>query len=219
MYSKEFWNNIYINSYSDVPWMDDTGKTSVFNLVEEIITPLLNHNNEDFTLLDYGCGNGHMGLLFSRKGVKVDLADISDVLVEKLKKEYCNEANVNVFNTTRPDELPKGKIYNVIIARNVFHHLDPEVWFLFLKEFCERLKPEGLLMISGWDKEDEVIKQENNIARYTEHKTWCINDLPNYVNNLALKIDRNQMLEIKAPLFNTKRKFRFFVLNKIKQNT
>ena len=215
MYSQEFWNNIYLDHYLDAPWMDDTSKSVVFNRVKEVVSPLLKSNNDDFYLLDYGCGNGHMGLLFCEKGAQVDLSDISDVLVGKLRLEYGDKPNVSIYTTKTPDDLPKGKQYDVIIAINVFHHLVPEVWHLFLTKFCERLKPGGLLIISGWDKEDEVIKQENNIARYTEHKTWFINDLPNYMKDLSLETTKDEILEIDVKLFNATRKFRFFVFKNI----
>ena len=215
MYSKELWNDLYIDYYSHdkvdvVPWMDDSCKINEFNLLEEIISPMLRNNSRGLTLLDYGCGNGHMGSSFSGKGVKVDLADISNVLVEKLKHEYGNDLNVSVFNTTTPNDLPKGKKYDVIIVRNVFHHLNPEKdWPLFLEMFSERLKPDGLLLISGFDKDDEILKQKHSIAS-TGQKLWCINDLPNYINAFSLVIDVNITLEIEDPKFNLKRKFRFF---------
>ena len=103
----------------------------------------------------------------------------------------------------------------MIIVRNVFHHLNPQVWGLFLKGFSSRLKTNGLLFISGWDKEDDVIRQDNNIAKYTGHETWCINDLPDYINDLPFSIVKNEKLEIYVPEFKMNRKFRFFVLNKL----
>ena len=109
MYSKVFWDNIYKKHYSDAPWMDDSWRTDVYLFFDELISPLMNNGVENFSLLDYGCGNGRMGLLFSKKGMAVDLADISSVLIEKLRQEYANETNMNIYETETPNDLPKGK--------------------------------------------------------------------------------------------------------------
>lgn len=218
MYSQKFWDDIYVNHYLDAPWMDDSWKDGVFETIWEKISPVVEKSNKPLRLLDYGCGNGHMGLYFCRKGMIVDLADISQVLIERLQQEIGKEKKTRLFRTTTPNDLPKRSKYSVIIAWNLFHHLHPDVWRLFLQEFLNKMKTGGLLLISGWDKEDEVIKKDHNKARYTQRMTWCINDLPEQLLNLPCEILENRIMEEEVPKFNCNRRFRFIIVKKVKVN-
>lgn len=218
MYSQKFWDNIYINHYSDAPWMDDTWKGNVLKTVKEKVSLLVGKSNKPLSLLDYGCGNGYMGLSFCEEGMNVDITDISSVLVDRLRQKYCDKKNLRIYRTTTPNDLPKRNKYNIVIAWNLFHHLHPKVWHQFLQEFMEKMKSEGILLISGWDKEDEVIKKDHKRARYTQHTTWYINDLPNHILGLPCEILENSIMEEKVPAFNCKRKFRFIIVKKVKVN-
>lgn len=214
MYSKKFWDEIYINHYQDAPWMDDSWKTNVYKTIEEDIALYAKQGSRPLHLLDYGCGNGRMGYYFSTLGMVVDLSDISSVLVERLKEEYKGCKNVRVFRTATPKALFRREKYDIVIAWNLFHHLKPTIWHQFVSEFLDRMKMGGLLFISGWDKDDAVIKDDHNRARYTQHTTWFINDLPEYIQDLPCEVLIDRKLEEEVPVFATKRQFRYFVIKK-----
>lgn len=214
MYSKQFWDDIYLNHYFDAPWMDDGWKNEIFNILENDIAKFSKKSNKPLRLLDYGCGNGHMGYYFFKKGMKVDIADISEILINRLKNDYKDEKGFGIYQTNSPIDLPKRQKYDVIIAWNLFHHIHPQHWKIFIKEFLEKTKAEGTIYISGWDQEDDTIKMDHNKARYTNHSTWYINDLPNYIDDFPCKILTNTLLQEFVPTFNSIRKFRYIVIQK-----
>ena len=213
MYSQEFWDSIYTKQYKDVPWMNDTWKSEVLKSIKLDITAYLKDLNGRL-LLDYGCGNGHVGASFLKNGMNVDLADISNVLVEKLKVEYHGQPGIEVFQAQSPSCLPQNRIYDIIIACNLFHHLNPSEWHNFLSEFSDKTKDGGLLFVSGWDKEDKVIKSDDNKARFTQQKTWFINDLPHHVGNIPFNLIKSEEITEEVPIFNHPRVFRYFTFKK-----
>ena len=213
MYSQEFWDNIYKEHYNDAPWMEDTWKNGVRESIERDITAYFK-DLEGRWLLDYGCGNGHVGALFLKYGLNVDLADISKELVKKLAEEYQEQQNVNVFQAHSPSNLPQDRTYDIIIACNLFHHLHPSEWHTFFSEFSEKTKDGGLFFVTGWDEKDKVIKSDDNKARFTQRDTWFINDLPHHVNNIPYKLIKNEELIETVPIFENPRVFRYFIFKK-----
>lgn len=217
MYTQDFWDNIYNLHFQDAPWMDDSWKTSVITTIEEDMKTYTNGLYGQW-LLDYGCGNGHMGVSFLKLGLKVDLADISKVLVGKLKEEYDGQSDINIYRATMPSDLPKSRKYDIIIAWNLFHHLHPSTWHQFLFEFCGKMRVGGLLLISGWDENDSIIKNDNNKAKYTQQDTWFVNDLPNHVEDIPFVMVKNVELDETVPVFQNQRSFRYFIFRKIRKN-
>ena len=206
LYTKDFWNNIYLNHYNDAPWMNDSWKGEVLNVIEKYIPDCAG------SLLDYGCGNGYMGRYFYDKGLKVDLSDISDKLVEILKTTF-SETSIGIFQTNTPDDLI-GKKYDVIIAWSLFHHINPLEWRNFLDGFRRLLNKGGVLVIGGWDENDAIIKEDGNKARYTGHETWCINKLANCFDRCVFLLLKEDRMVFTVPPFTIKRIQHVFVLKK-----
>lgn len=213
MYSQEFWDNIYKEHYEDAPWMNDTWKNGVRKSIEYDLKTYLK-DLEGRWLLDYGCGNGHMGVLFLKYGLHVDLADISKVLVKKLTVEYQRQQNIHVFQAHTPSNLPEDRTYDIIIACNLFHHLHPSEWHKFLSEFSKKTKDGGLFFVSGWDKNDDVIKCDDNKARFTQQDTWFINDLKLHIDDIPFKLIKDEQLIETVPIFEKPRVFRYFIFKK-----
>lgn len=186
--------------------MTDSWQGSVLPVLEPFIP------NDAKTMLDYGCGNGRMGLYFYEKGFDVDLVDISDYLIEKLKKEYEN-TQIHLFQAGKPDDLGDRK-YDVIIAWSVFHHLNPKDWRAFLDGFWRLLNDGGILFIGGWDITDEVIKLDGKKARYTGKETWYLNSLIDYVGEV-FSVLKNDLLEVEVPTYDIKRRIRYYVLKRV----
>lgn len=218
MYTQDFWDNIYLQHYQDAPWMDDSWKSGIIQTLEQDMNTHTSINYKGRRLLDYGCGNGHMGISFLKYGMKIDLTDISRVLVEKLNSEYANNERITIYQTKTPLDLPKRNKYVSIIAWNLFHHLQPEIWHQFLSEFADKMIVGGLLFVSGWDKEDTIIKEDQNQARFTQRDTWFINELANYVNNLPLELVKDVQLCVSVAAFYNPRVFRYFIFKKIRKS-
>lgn len=217
MYSQEFWDDIYMNHYQDAPWMDNSWKTEVLTVLESDVTKYAKKSKKPLRLLDYGCGNGRMGYFFFLKGMKVDLSDISQVLIERLKEEYRNEKGLGIIRAGSPAELDAKNKYDIILAWNLFHHINPKHWKRFASQFLDRLKKQGVLLVCGWDKDDDIIRQDHNKARYTQQITWFVNDFPKHIEGLPCTLLENRQLTETVPFFNTERRFRYFVIKKNEQ--
>lgn len=197
--------------------MDNSWKHNVISTISEDLT-LLGKPLQGLRLLDYGCGNGYIGIHFCKKGVLVDLTDISKVLIDQLNQEYGGESNINIFRSDSPADIPGRRKYDVILAWNLFHHIDPKMWHQYLSEFVQKMKVGGLLLISGWDQSDPIIKEDHNKARYTQHETWFVNDLPKYLGSLPCDLIKDQLLTEIVPAFGTQRDFRYFIIRKQKRS-
>ena len=67
MYSQEFWDIIYKEHFQDAPWMDNSWKKNVIETISDDLK-LLGKPIQGLRLLDYGCGNGYIGVHFSKMG-------------------------------------------------------------------------------------------------------------------------------------------------------
>lgn len=206
VYDKYFWNAVYSNHYDDAPWMNDSWKGAVLGIIEQFVP------ENAKSLLDYGCGNGYMGIYFYYKGLKVDLSDISDILIERLKLEY-SETSLGIYQTDTPDDLI-GNHYDIIIAWSLFHHIDPTDWHRFLDGFGQLLNKNGIIVIGGWDEEDPVIREDGKKARFTGRETWFLNKMVNYFNYDEFVLLENKKLLLTVPPFSVKRVQHCFVLSK-----
>lgn len=205
-YVKQDWDEIYKRHYEDAPWMNDTWKSSIKDLVNKYL-PL-----KAKTLLDYACGNGYLGYAFYLNGLKVDLADISSVLIDKIRMKYKN-TSMGFFCTSTPDDLAEKK-YDVIIAWALFHHLDPIDWKSFLDGFHRLLNKDGVLVIGGWDVSDPIVKEDGNKARFANHETWFINSLTEYFDDEKFLLANDSILYFDIPPFQKKRVMRSYILVK-----
>lgn len=219
MYSQEFWDDLYLNHFQDAPWMDDSWKTEVFSILEADVEKYAKKSKKPLRLLDYGCGNGRMGYAFFQKGMKVDLCDISQVLIDRLKESYKDDKGLGIIRAGSPAEMGAKNKYDVIIAWNLFHHINPKYWRRFVAQFLDIMKKQGILFISGWDKEDVVVKEDHNRARFTHQITWFINDLPQLIEGLPFTILEDRQLAEEVPVFHTERKFRYYVIKKTEQQS
>lgn len=205
-YNQSDWNEIYKLHYDDAPWMNNSWKKAILKMVEE------NMPENAKTLLDYGCGNGFVGCYFYKKGLSVDLSDISDVLIDKIKVKY-KDTDIQIYQTNTPTDLA-GKKYDVIIAWGVFHHINPQDWEQFLVGFGQLLNPKGILVIGGWDKEDRIIIEDGKKARYAGHETWFINDMVNVIDYDHFYLRKDFVQSFDIPPFTEKRMKRCFILEK-----
>ena len=93
------------------------------------------------------------------------------------------------------------------------HHINPIDWTDFLYGFSRLLNTNGVLVVGGWDNSDAIIKRDGGKARYTGRKTWTLNALVNYIEDLY-HVLHNDVLEVLAPSFAIKRIIRFYILEK-----
>lgn len=212
MYTREFWDDVYRKHFYDAPWMSNSCVRAHISNIEKYLSDF-----EGKSLLDYGCGNGKLAYHFYKAGATVDLADISDELVEWLKKKY-RKHDIGIYNVATPAELRKyGKSYDIVVATSFFHHIEPDLWKDFLLDFSTILKRDGLLVIGGWDETDEVIAEDQNTARFTGQRTWPINTMSSVIEEMEeYDMIVNTLEDLAIDAFPRPRKMRYFVIKNSK---
>jgi len=209
MYSREEWDDIYKNHLFDAPWMSEICAQGHIDFLKEFLP-----NVKGKKILDYGCGNGLIAYHFYKEGANIELADISDKLVEWLENKYKDEV-IKVIQAATPQEIDNGGVpYDYIIANSLFHHVQPDLWTSFLIGFANLLKRGGLLLLSGWDESDDFAKVK--VAKYTQKTTWPITTIGNNIKQTNLfEIISEQVHAVGLPGFFKKSKmFKYYVLKK-----
>jgi cyclopropane fatty-acyl-phospholipid synthase-like methyltransferase len=209
MYSKEVWNEIYKTHISDAPWMSRKCADGHIAILEQYLDDVKGKK-----MLDYGCGNGLIAYHFFQKGAIVDLADISDNLLVKLREKYEKEG-IRVFQTVTPQDIDEENgPYDIIIANSLFHHIHPALWTNFLKGFADIMASGGLLLLSGWDESDDFAKEK--FAPYTQKTTWPITTISQNIQRThRFDIIKEETRSIEIPdYFKNNKIFKYYVLKK-----
>lgn len=120
------------------------------NLLEHLARYELLPGNNDFSVLDIGCGAGHGSNLLSKKYKHVCGVDISEDAI-RYAKENWSQGNIE-FKVGSALEIPfTDNYFDVVAAFEVFEHLDD--WRKFLSEIKRVLKPGGMVYISTPNKD------------------------------------------------------------------
>ena len=224
MYTWEFRDKVYEEQSDNPPRTALEHKENAINRLDE-------HLHEDMRwahILDYWCWNGHIWECFLQKWADVDFAEISNKMVEFLRKKYVypNELQktlavkdgfwqAKIFWVESPNDLPiENWSYDYIIAWALFHHVSPERWKEFLDKFRDLLKEWGTIIVTWWDESDIVLRED----KYKWHVTWqpsfTVNSLPEYLDSELLEILETWLIDEKIPAFNIPRTFRYFIIKK-----
>lgn len=207
MYTRDFWNSVYKSHFDDAPWMSSEWADHGISIISRYIDI-----SPEAILLDYGCGNALISDHFYRKGLRVELAEISDEMSRWLRNRYGDD--IPVSNVKMPNELNAPGRYDYIIAWGVFHHIKPDIWPAFLDGFYKLMQTDSLLFISGWNDDDEVIRMDNRTARFTGQPVWYINNLINVVDPDKFQIVTNEDSKVSLMAFNIERSVRTIILRK-----
>jgi hypothetical protein len=107
-----------------------------------------------------------------------------------------------------------GRKYDVIIAWDLFHHINPRDWRGFLEGFEHLMNKNGVLIIGGFDEDDIVINEDEGKARYTKHEAWCLNSMIDYFDYERFRLVKNDTVSIAVPPFLHERAIRYYILEK-----
>jgi 2-polyprenyl-3-methyl-5-hydroxy-6-metoxy-1,4-benzoquinol methylase len=92
--------------------------------------------------LDFGAGVGSGGVLFSKHGFSITLADVSSTLLEFSRRRLQARGIPATFIDLKTTELPAGQ-YDFITAMDVFEHIaEPEK---AVEPIVRALRPGGIL--------------------------------------------------------------------------
>jgi len=202
MNAKDAWNSVYKKYMTSIAWGDEAWINWCVKLLCKYITTT-------GKILDYGCGTGTIAHHFMDKGYQVELAELSDVLIQKLKSTY----DVPVYAVSSPNEIKKTNYYDYIISMGVFQHISPDKWNDFLGNFHSMLKKKGTLIITGWDDKDEILNSEG-ISRFTKNKIYGITSLEKLAKENSYQIIATGTEKLKMKMYPDGRLFRYFILQK-----
>lgn len=207
MYTREFWDEIYQKHFSDAPWMSPEWAQDSMRLLENYIPPAPPKGR----ILDYGCGNALISDHFMHKGHDLELAEISDELINWLKSKYNN--NIPIHLVVSPSDIEGEEEYDFVIAWGLFHHINPNLWGSFLEDFHRLMKKDALLLISGWDDSDLILKNEKKLGRFTRQPVWYINMLDDLINwrKTEYNLMESRVIPFKLNAFPQERMIRFIV--------
>ncbi len=122
-----------------------------------VLSIMANLDFDGKKIFDYGCGTGVLAILASKLGAKViDALDI-DILSYENTLENCEVnkvKNVSPYHGTLEKIVHKD--YDIILA-----NINRNVILMSLEELYLKLKPNGILLISGFITEDEGIMVES----------------------------------------------------------
>jgi len=209
MYTKEFWDSVYVRHFKDAPWLLNDWTSVGIAFARRYID-----NKFKGKILDYGCGNASVSRVFIDQGCHVDLADISHKMVEWLKVEFPFY-NCGVMEVSTPGEIiKKDEKYDFILTFGVFHHIDPEYWSEFMASFHRLLRFGGVLLIDGWDSTDDVLKLNGMKAPMTGEESWHITNLIDYVNPNKFDVLENSVQAVTIRPFKNNRTVRYYALKK-----
>jgi len=124
---------------------------------------LAKYCNKDDVVLDLGCGNGRLSEVLDCKYIGIDT---SDKMIEIARQRYPDKE----FLITKPLNFPfPGNYFNKIFCLAVFHHIPSRrLRQEFLREIRRVLKPEGELILSVWDLNEN--KRAKKLMRETTFK-------------------------------------------------
>ena len=125
-------------------------------------------------VLDMGCGTGILAIFAEMKGAKpIDAIDIDNWCYEN-SLENVNRNNCNQISVYEGDSsLLKNNKYDIIIA-----NINRNILLMDMNIYTSCLNPNGVLLLSGFYKEDipiineEVSKYNLKLDSYIEKNNW-----------------------------------------------
>lgn len=117
-------------------------------------------NIQDFTILDFGCGTGCVGLPLLDHAKKVIFLDPSEAMLDILKEGLNGRTNYEIVHGTLDAFQCTENQLDVVTASLVLHHLDVAWCSEMLQRLCKMLKPGGRIYTQefmpdtrpGWDE-------------------------------------------------------------------
>jgi len=186
--NKDLWNDFY--SKNEEPnWATENS----FNEAKKYINGFIAKSSGcKGKLLDFGCGiSPHYVKYFKENGYEVICTDISDVAIEKIKLHNLSSLAFDFDTIEDLKEKLKEHKFDVIFCWGVMHHIPFDERKPIIDMFSDFLKPEGILIISGWDKMSDRF-QKGEEAGYSEivgSKTYYINKIEPLINGYCFKIN------------------------------
>lgn len=151
------------------------------------------HAREGVSVLDLGCGTGHMAGRLSRAGHPVAGLDLSSAMLEAARRNAPEAKLVRgALALPLPWEL-EGETFDCILAAYSLHHLPDGEKYAFLRGLGKYLRPEGVILVGDvsfpdragleacadaygdeWDEEEHYFVRDELEAALPEYDIDCI---------------------------------------------
>lgn len=126
-------------------------------------------NNQNFKLLDLGCGAGRHALFFASNNIETYASDISKIGVEELSKSALNSKLVIKTQVASADNLSAydNNFFDGICCFGVLYYLNLSSAQTAIREIHRVLKPQGKLLLIVRTTDDSRCVEKNKVGKNT----------------------------------------------------
>lgn len=232
------WNETYQNTQK-LPW--GNGIPKLLAKEKDLIKPYLTSDTHK-NILDYGFGGGELmdyaktfkdshkhkvyGAETSKVAINRYLGTNNKNLIYQIYKILTNRNIAKVNNPAHLQRLfPK---FDLILCFGVLHHINVNFHPELINGFDKIMNMNGQLIIAGWDKDDNFIKDGADIgnpkgiifcqhSKVTNNPVYSINHLEHIIqpSNLEL-VDSKTIGFYDNMIYKTDRLMRVYVMEKTK---
>ncbi len=173
------------------------------------------------TVLDYGCGSGHMIAYLLNHGLRTSGADCSKRNIHSVSQKY--EGHEDFEGAYSIDVLKKtGKKFDSIICLEVLEHLDDEQLKSALENFKTLLNEGGRLIITTPNDEDmekgTIYCPNCNCLfhRWQHVRSWSAYSLTSYLKANGFEIAAICTTDFSVSFKRNRLRAFYYVLNKLR---
>jgi SAM-dependent methyltransferase len=151
------WENLYKSQRVEtMPWYNENFDFDLEKELDERKIIIINNNSDDSkTFLDLGTGPATQAIWLAKRGYKVIGSDLSEAAINRARKIYANEENVNFIVDDILNSKFKDNEFDYIFDRGCFHVLLPADRQKYISKIKQILKKDnGILFLKCFsDKE------------------------------------------------------------------
>jgi SAM-dependent methyltransferase len=151
------WENLYKSQKIEtMPWYNENFDFDLEKELDERKIIIINNNSDDSkTFLDLGTGPATQAIWLAKRGFKVIGSDLSEAAINRARKIYANEENVNFIVDDILNSKFKDNEFDYIFDRGCFHVLLPADRQKYISKIKQILKKDnGILFLKCFsDKE------------------------------------------------------------------
>jgi SAM-dependent methyltransferase len=151
------WENLYKSQMIEtMPWYNENFDFDLEKELDERKIIIINNNSDDSkTFLDLGTGPATQAIWLAKRGFKVIGSDLSEAAINRARKIYANEENVNFIVDDILNSKFKDNEFDYIFDRGCFHVLLPADRQRYISKIKQILKKDnGILFLKCFsDKE------------------------------------------------------------------
>jgi len=151
------WDTLYKSQRVEtMPWYNENFDFDLEKELDERKIIIINNNSDDSkTFLDLGTGPATQAIWLVKRGFKVIGSDLSEAAINRARKIYANEENVNFIVDDILNSKFKDNEFDYIFDRGCFHVLLPADRQKYISKIKQILKKDnGILFLKCFsDKE------------------------------------------------------------------